>query len=112
MNLGSKDICDKYDCEYSPLEKDSIIGISKSVTEGVVPIHGLRHPIEGNISGWYIWAGDYSEDPDFFEPIHTHHLNENCPQIIQYLGLPPGYRFLISDNGYEDVWEDKTLLDV
>ncbi|MHA3789131.1 immunity protein Imm33 domain-containing protein [Flavobacterium hauense] len=110
--MGSNDICDKYNCEYLPLEENSIIGISRSVKEGLMPIHGLRHPIERNTSGWHIWSGDYSENPNFFEPMHAYHLKEICPYIIKYLGLPPGYRFLITDDGYEDVWEDKSLLDI
>ncbi|WP_459213513.1 immunity protein Imm33 domain-containing protein [Paraburkholderia caribensis] len=28
---------------------------------------------------------------------------------MPYLGLPPGWRFLIAE-GYEDVWEDAKLL--
>ena len=34
------------------------------------------------------------------------------PQIIEYLDLPPGYRFLIDDNGYEDVWFDPKLMQI
>ncbi|WP_441007151.1 immunity protein Imm33 domain-containing protein, partial [Neisseria meningitidis] len=32
------------------------------------------------------------------------------PEIIPFLTLPPGYRFLIGENGYEDVWFDELLL--
>jgi hypothetical protein len=31
---------------------------------------------------------------------------------VKFLGLPPGFRFLIGENNYEDVWEDKSLLEV
>jgi hypothetical protein len=65
---------------------------------------------EGHTSGWYIWAGkEFSNDPDFFVPIHIAHLIEWCPEAIKYLGLPPGWRFLF-DKNYEDVWEDKKLI--
>jgi hypothetical protein len=48
-------------------------------------------------SGWYIWAGEGgpSDDPDFFVPLHVEHLAEWCPHITKYLGLPPGWRFLV-----------------
>jgi hypothetical protein len=76
------------------------------------PVNGLRRPPEGGTSGWYIWAGEeFSYDPDFFVPLHVHHLDDWCPHVVKYLALPPGYRFLIAD-GYEDVWEDVTLLDL
>jgi hypothetical protein len=88
------------------------VGISLNVKNGLQPINGLRHPPEGDTTGWYIWAGeDFSDDPDFFVPLHVKHLNEWCPEIVKYLGLPPGWRFLIA-NDYEDVWEDPSLLDI
>lgn len=78
----------------------------------MVPINGLRHPPEGDTTGWYIWAGEeLSTATDFFVPLHVVHLDEWCPGAIPYLGLPPGWRFLIAD-GYEDVWFDPSLLDI
>ena len=55
------------------------------------------------------WVGDWSDAEDFFEPLHVTHLNDWCPSIMPYLLLPPGWRILIAD-GYEDVWEDPSLL--
>ena len=46
---------------------------------------------------------------DFFKPLHVAHLDDWCLQIIKYLGLPPGWRFLIAGD-YEDVWFDKSFL--
>ncbi|MFI5125048.1 MAG: hypothetical protein ACHQDF_06975 [Chitinophagales bacterium] len=63
-------------------------------------------------TGWYLWSGEeFSEDPNFFVPLHVEHLKEWCPEIIKYLRLAPGWRFLIAPN-YEDVWEDLTLLEI
>lgn len=75
-----------------------------------MPINGLRHFPEGNTTGWYIWTGEYSAAPDFFKPMHLFHLQEYYPELLKYLGLPPGNRFLIDDKGYEDVWFDEGLL--
>ena len=78
----------------------------------MAPINGLRHPPEGDTTGWYIWAGEnLSADADFFVPLCVVHLDEWCPEAIPYLGLPPGWRFLIAD-GHEDVWFDPSLLDI
>ena len=69
-------------------------------------------PPEGDTTGWYIWAGEHlSSDPDFFEPVHVEHLKTLCPQVLPYLALPPGWRFLVTPD-YVDVWEDTSLLDI
>ena len=88
------------------------VGISLNVRNGIMPINGLRHPPEGDTTGWYIWAGEeFSEDSEFFKPLHVEHLSSWCPEIQKYLGLPPGWRFLV-DGSYEDVWYDKSLLNI
>lgn len=108
-----KIICEKYKAAFLESPNYLKVGISPSVKEGLQPIHGLRHfPTDGT-SGWYIWAGEYSDDPDFFKPLNIEHLSDWNQLIIPFLGLEPGYRFLIAENGnYVDVWEDLTLLDV
>lgn len=77
-----------------------------------MPINGLRHPPEGDTTGWYIYAGEsLSDEPDFFKPLHVKHLDEWCPQVKKYLGLAPGWRFLIAGD-YEDIWYDESLLQI
>lgn len=46
---------------------------------------------------------------DFYKPVHTAHLETWCADAVPYLGLPPGWRFLLAP-GHEDVWFDETLL--
>ncbi|HEY4324361.1 MAG TPA: hypothetical protein VGN20_10250 [Mucilaginibacter sp.] len=41
--------------------------------------------------------------------MHISHLLDIYPTAIDYLGLAPGWRFLI-DEEYEDVWYDSNLL--
>ncbi|MCB9235037.1 MAG: hypothetical protein H6581_25510 [Bacteroidia bacterium] len=106
-----RELCWKFSADFLPSPEDSILGISINVKDGIYPIHGLRHPVEGNTNGWYIWAGEYSENPDFFVPLHVAHVNSWNPLIEKYLGLAPGWRFLIAPN-HEDVWQDLTLLEV
>jgi hypothetical protein len=105
-------ICEKYGSSFCLPPEVHIIGIAKNVRGGVEPIHGLRHPIFEDTSGWYVWAGEYSDDPNFFEPLHILHLRDWNPKILEYLGLEPGWRFLIDSNGYEDVWFDENLLSI
>ncbi|MNH10017.1 hypothetical protein D3C87_1234060 [compost metagenome] len=105
-----KEICIKYSQDFFRTSLDLKIGISDNFNSGEMPLNGLRHFPEGDTSGWYIWAGEYSESEDFFKPIHIFHLLESFPEIVKYLGLPPGNRFLMDNKGYEDVWFDEGLL--
>lgn len=104
------ELCKKYKSKWieSPLHLK--VGISLNIKDGIQPINGMRYQLEGDTTGWYIWAGEnFSTDEDFFKPLHVSHLEEWAPQVLKYLGLEPGFRFLITDD-YEDVWEDKSLL--
>lgn len=108
-----KGVCNKYGFKFEPSHLHLKVGISLDVKNNLQPIHALRHPIEGDTTGWYIWAGEYSEDKDFFKPLHVVHLLEWCPLILPYLGLPAGCRVLIAEDGnYIDVWEDESLLKI
>ena len=105
-------VCARFGAPWVESPEDLKVGIALNVKSGLRPINGLRHPLAGDTSGWYIWAGEeFSEDPDFFVPLHVKHLTEWCPEVLPYLGLAPGWRFLI-DRDYEDVWEDPCLLDI
>ena len=106
------EICHKFGACFLPANDWLKIGLSKNFDPKQFPINGLRHPPEGDTTGWYIWSGEeLSDEEDFFEPLHTVHLVERCPEIMKYLGLGPGWRFLIAP-GYEDVWFDANLLNI
>ncbi|MCO5946153.1 immunity protein Imm33 domain-containing protein [Mucilaginibacter flavidus] len=105
-------VCERYGSPFYESQMFLKVGISKNVKNGVWPINGLRHPLEGDTTGWYIWAGEeFSTEPDFFTPLHVEHLEDWCPLALKYLGLAPGWRFLLAPD-YEDVWEDLQLLQI
>lgn len=107
-----KHVCEKFGAEFVPAASNLKVGIAENVRGGLKPINGLRHPPEGDTTGWYIWAGtELSSDTNFFKPLHVEHLTDWAPQVIKYLGLAPGWRFLITDE-YEDVWFDESLLKI
>jgi len=106
-------VCKKYKVDYKTVAFNLMVGISDTLREGKMPINGERHLEEGGLTGWFIWAGEeFKESPDFFKPVHVSHIEKLYPAIVKYLALPPGWRFQIDDRGYEDVWEDKSLLDI
>ena len=102
-------------CEWKGVEPvipeaGSKLGIALE-TLGQIPINGMRLNEENGTNGWYIWCGEeMSKADDFFSPLHIEHISEYLPEVEEYLELPPGYRFLIDGNNYEDVWYDGELL--
>ncbi len=105
-------ICKRFGAEYCSCADDLKVGVSRNILDGrwSWPVHGLRHQPLGKTTGWYIWSGELSAAPDFFQTLHVAHLPKYCKEALGYLGLPPGYRFLIAPE-YEDVWFDEKLLD-
>jgi hypothetical protein len=79
-------------------------------TIGMKPINGLRHPVTVGTTGWYIWCGEtLSDTSDFFRPLCVDHLVERLPAVADLLGLPPGHRFLVTEE-FLDVWFDQKLI--
>src|SRR3954468_13469571 len=107
--MTGSDVCVRFGLMPDPPPPGAKLGVSRSALEGEWPLHGLRHRAEHGTSGWYLWAGEYSADPDFFVPLHVEHIAERLPAAVQYLSLPPGSRFLLAPR-HEDVWQDPSLL--
>ena len=104
-------VCRRVGAEFQASPPELKLGLALG-SIGKQPINGLRHRSEGDTSGWYIWSGEeLSSDPEFFQPLHVEHVAELLPRVVPYLGLAPGWRFLLAD-GYEDVWFDASLLDM
>lgn len=105
-----KEVCTTHNSTWKPINKKLNVGVSANLDKD--PINGLRHPSEKGTTGWFIWSGEYSEADDFFQPICAEHLLQKRPEIIKYLGLDIGYRFLADRNGYEDIWFDEKLKNI
>lgn len=102
--------CQALGSEFWPIELEQKIGMSSNVKDGILPINGLRHLPEGDTTGWYIWAGEEMDtSDDFFLPLHVKHLGNWNSEVLKFLALPPGWRFLKAGE-YEDVWFDDSLL--
>jgi hypothetical protein len=105
-----KKICKEYDSLWNPIDKNLKVGISTDLNSE--PLNGLRHNSENGTTGWFIWSGEYDEREDFFKPICAEHLLEKKPEVIKYLALDVGFRFLIGKENYEDVWFDKKISEI
>jgi hypothetical protein len=104
-----KDICEKYGSIWKPIHKSLNIAISENLD--LETLNGLRLKTEKGEVCWFIWSGEYSEEDNFFQPICAEHLMQRKPKLIAFLGLDEGFRFLMTEKGYEDVWFDEKLLE-
>lgn len=106
-----QEYCAKVESEFVACGDSEKLGIALE-TLGKLPVNGMRIKPENGTCGWYIWCGEnFSEDADFFKPLHVAHLPNYLPQVEKFLGLSPGHRFLVAGE-YEDVWYDQALIDI
>ena len=102
-------LCRRFEAETVAALPALNSGVSRSMLvrgdRVVWPVYGIRHAVERNTTGWYLWTGEYSDAADFYVPWHTSHLYEQWPELAPYLALPPGWGFIVAPN-YEDVWFD------
>lgn len=108
---SQEDFCAKVQAEFVASSSSERLGIALD-TLGKLPVNGMRINPESGTCGWYIWCGEScSKDADFFKPLHVAHLRDYLPEAEKFLGLSPGYRFLVAGE-YEDVWYDQALINI
>ena len=49
---------------------------------------------------------DRGEGQDFFTTMTVRELQDILPDVLPYLALSEGYRFMIDGDDYEDVWKE------
>jgi len=98
------EICARYGMQGMAPEEMVAVALH---TLDIMPIHGTRIALPpGGTVSWFIHGGEHSDADDFYQPIHTAHLATLLPRVVDHLRLPPGAKFIIDDQGYEDVWMD------
>ena len=107
---SQSEICERFGSPLVPSGDDERLGIALA-TLSQQPLNALRHRPENGTCGWYVWGGEFSDDPEFFQPLHVHHLSAHTPALVSYLALSPGWRVLLAP-GQEEVWYDPSLLAV
>ena len=103
------EVCSRYGVEPAPPFPHETLGVALSTLQEV-PLNGMRYPAENGTCGWYIHGGEYSEADDFYQALCVTHMVERCALVIPYLALPPGWGFIITADGYEDVWSNEEWL--
>ena len=104
MNPRQQLICERYNLPSQAPEQ--MIALATGTLDQS-PIYGTRVvlPENGTVS-WFIHCGEHSAAVDFYQPLCAEHLAELLPEVLDYLYLPSGTRFIIDRAGYEDVWQE------
>ncbi|TZG00040.1 hypothetical protein FW781_08980 (plasmid) [Chryseobacterium panacisoli] len=74
--------------------------ISDGVYEGK-DIEGIRYDSPQDESGWYLLTDDYNDDIKSLKMVHFYHVAFARPDILKYLAIPFGYRFLMEEGKIE-----------
>jgi hypothetical protein len=104
-------VCRAYQADYVPPTPGSKVGIALQTMDRS-PIHAVRLPPTETTCGWYIFAGDeWSDDPNFYQPMCVEHMAQYCKFALPFLALPPGWRFFTDGKGqYGASFDPKVLL--
>jgi hypothetical protein len=61
-----REFCRRFGASFLPADDRLKVGFAQNFDPKQFPLNGLRHPLEGDTTGWYIWSGeDFSEEEDF-----------------------------------------------
>ncbi|CAD0225816.1 hypothetical protein [Chryseobacterium sp. JV274] len=80
--------------------------ISDGVYEGK-DIEGIRYDSPQDESGWYLITDDYNDDIKSLKMVHFYHVAFARPDILKYLAIPSGYRFLMKEGKIEIRQDDE-----
>jgi len=83
---------------------NQMVVISKGVYEGN-DIEGIRYESPDHMSGWWLITDDYNDDIKSLKTVHYSHVAFARPDILKYLAIPFGYRFLM-ENGNIGISKD------
>ena len=104
-----KDICKRFGATHFACSDDQFVYFALE-SKGYLPVNGERVRGKGEESGWYIWCGAHKKDSEaFFQKVSVYELSEMVPLAYAFLGLPPGFKFLIA-GGHQRAWLDENLL--
>jgi len=101
-------VCEEFDSRYIKVNETDLVAIAKQ-TLTKEPIVGLRKKADAENVSWFIYGGELEEGDDFFDVISVKELEDVFPDVIPYLALEEGFRFMIDADEYEDVWKADVL---
>ncbi|WP_419868699.1 immunity protein Imm33 domain-containing protein [Chryseobacterium sp. CT-SW4] len=97
---SQSELCSEYSLLPIFPNFNQMIVISKGVYEGKA-IEGIRYDSPEHMSGWWLITDDYDDNIESLMTVHYYHVAFQRPDVLKYLALPFGYRFLMKDENIE-----------
>ncbi|RKT01033.1 immunity protein Imm33 domain-containing protein [Chryseobacterium defluvii] len=104
ITRSQSELCSHYGLPAQFPNFNQMIVISDGVYEGK-DIEGIRYESPEHMSGWWLITDDYDNNIESLKTVHFHHVVFTRPDILKYLSLPFGYRFLMQ-NGNVEVYKN------
>lgn len=101
-------VCDNHSSKYLFTKVNQNIVISDGVLEGE-PVEGVRYEAPDHMSGWYLTTDLYNDDINTLKQIGLPDLALKRPELVKFLALDYGFRF-VTDTKNEEVWFDEETL--
>lgn len=100
-------LCEEFESSYIKVSGDDVVAVAVN-TLNQEPIVGIRKKPEAEENvAWFIYGGEMGEGEDFFETMTVRELQDILPEVLPYLALAEGFRFMIDREDYEDVWKEE-----
>lgn len=99
-----KAICKDEATEFTVPLFNQNIAISDGVLEGL-RVQGIRYNEPEHMSGWYLTTSEYDGDIKNMKVVSLQTLVINRKDLLQFLALPPGFVFEITENNNCRIWK-------
>jgi hypothetical protein len=98
-------LCEEFGSAYKVVSGDDVVAVAVQTLDKD-PLVGIRKLPDTEGVSWYIYGGELAEGFDTFETMTVRELQDILPDVLPYLALDIGYRFMIDGDDYEDVWKE------
>jgi hypothetical protein len=98
-------LCEEFGSQYIEVKGDDVIAVAVDTLQKE-PLVGIRKKAESENVSWFIYGGELAADLESFEMMTVRELQDILPDVLPYLALDIGYRFMIDQDDYEDVWKE------
>ena len=99
-------VCRRANAAFAPPRPDELVAVSPDLVEAPV-IEAVRHELGHGQSGWIMTSEGFEGPVQSLRQEHLLHLVSSRRDILRYVALPVGFRFVTNDGS--TVWFDQSV---